>query len=40
MIRQCFLGSWLMKKPPLYLVCVIISVIDLNCEDYNIHIQR
>jgi hypothetical protein len=24
----------LMKKPPLYLVCVIISVIVLNCEDY------
>ena len=25
---------WLMNKPPLYLVCVIISVIVLNREDY------
>ena len=26
--------SWIMIKPPLYLVCVIISVLVLNCEDY------
>ena len=26
--------SLIMVKPPLYLVCVIISVIVLNCEDY------